>query len=292
MNCEEILQELKDFDGQFPRQTLEEAVDRQGEITPFLLEVLEHAALNHNDLHKNRSIAHIYAMFLLAQFREEKAHPWIVRFFSLPGDISLELTGDVVTENLGSILASTCDNDISLISSLIENQDINEYVRGAALEALMCLVAAGQKTDEEISAYFSRLFKGTLEREYSHAWSYLVDAAARLCPEEMMTDLEQAYDDGLVNHFYISPAEAKKLIKMSAQEKRVALESDKGLSLVSDVIAEMESWACFRPRSNSEKMKPESKIIPVRQGPKIGRNQPCPCGSGKKYKKCCLRKEG
>ncbi|MCD6389209.1 MAG: SEC-C domain-containing protein [Desulfobulbaceae bacterium] len=54
----------------------------------------------------------------------------------------------------------------------------------------------------------------------------------------------------------------------------------------------MESWACFRPRSNSEKLKPESKIIPVRQDPKIGRNQPCPCGSGKKYKKCCLRKEG
>lgn len=26
----------------------------------------------------------------------------------------------------------------------------------------------------------------------------------------------------------------------------------------------------------------------VRLGPKIGRNDPCPCGSGKKYKKCCL----
>ncbi len=24
-----------------------------------------------------------------------------------------------------------------------------------------------------------------------------------------------------------------------------------------------------------------------REGPKIGRNEPCPCGSGKKYKKCC-----
>jgi len=24
--------------------------------------------------------------------------------------------------------------------------------------------------------------------------------------------------------------------------------------------------------------------------PKIGRNQPCPCGSGKKYKRCCLGK--
>lgn len=26
---------------------------------------------------------------------------------------------------------------------------------------------------------------------------------------------------------------------------------------------------------------------PLRTGPKIGRNEPCPCGSGKKYKKCC-----
>lgn len=27
----------------------------------------------------------------------------------------------------------------------------------------------------------------------------------------------------------------------------------------------------------------------VVKGPKIGRNEPCPCGSGKKYKKCCGR---
>jgi len=29
----------------------------------------------------------------------------------------------------------------------------------------------------------------------------------------------------------------------------------------------------------------------TRQGEKVGRNDPCPCGSGKKYKKCCLAKE-
>ena len=27
----------------------------------------------------------------------------------------------------------------------------------------------------------------------------------------------------------------------------------------------------------------------VREGRKIGRNEPCPCGSGKKYKQCCGR---
>ncbi|MBX2979527.1 MAG: SEC-C domain-containing protein [Flavobacteriales bacterium] len=25
-----------------------------------------------------------------------------------------------------------------------------------------------------------------------------------------------------------------------------------------------------------------------RDTPKVGRNEPCPCGSGKKYKKCCM----
>ena len=30
-----------------------------------------------------------------------------------------------------------------------------------------------------------------------------------------------------------------------------------------------------------------AKATPVRSGPKVGRNDPCPCGSGKKYKLCC-----
>jgi SEC-C motif-containing protein len=31
---------------------------------------------------------------------------------------------------------------------------------------------------------------------------------------------------------------------------------------------------------------PTPKTV-VRTGPKVGRNDPCPCGSGRKYKKCC-----
>jgi preprotein translocase subunit SecA len=33
----------------------------------------------------------------------------------------------------------------------------------------------------------------------------------------------------------------------------------------------------------------QAKARPVRTGPKVGRNDPCPCGSGKKYKNCCGR---
>lgn len=40
------------------------------------------------------------------------------------------------------------------------------------------------------------------------------------------------------------------------------------------------TWYYFE----GEPVKPETY---VRETPKVGRNDPCPCGSGKKYKKCC-----
>ena len=48
-------------------------------------------------------------------------------------------------------------------------------------------------------------------------------------------------------------------------------------------------------RENGEWKFDDGKILgpePVRRDhPKIGRNDPCPCGSGKKYKKCCATSE-
>jgi hypothetical protein len=38
--------------------------------------------------------------------------------------------------------------------------------------------------------------------------------------------------------------------------------------------------------------KPPRPALPVHQGPKLGRNEPCHCGSGKKYKKCHLAADG
>ena len=34
----------------------------------------------------------------------------------------------------------------------------------------------------------------------------------------------------------------------------------------------------------------EVKLKPIVKGEEPGRNDPCPCGSGKKYKKCCINK--
>lgn len=44
-------------------------------------------------------------------------------------------------------------------------------------------------------------------------------------------------------------------------------------------------------RHNGDWYYTDGKLVPKptqrHEGPKVGRNDPCPCGSGKKYKKCC-----
>lgn len=43
------------------------------------------------------------------------------------------------------------------------------------------------------------------------------------------------------------------------------------------------------PEKRKELYKKQKASGTVVKGPKVGRNDPCPCGSGKKYKKCCGR---
>ena len=54
-------------------------------------------------------------------------------------------------------------------------------------------------------------------------------------------------------------------------------------------IRQMKKWmktheAELRAEGGADMPKVETV---VHEGPRIGRNDPCPCGSGKKYKKCC-----
>jgi hypothetical protein len=51
------------------------------------------------------------------------------------------------------------------------------------------------------------------------------------------------------------------------------------------IAARQKRWA----EEDAEMLLDDEPPQPViRSSPKIGRNDPCPCGSGKKYKKCCL----
>jgi preprotein translocase subunit SecA len=59
-----------------------------------------------------------------------------------------------------------------------------------------------------------------------------------------------------------------------------------GSSSASSAAARQRIPAGMTANRGGESGQPMQKQ-PVRVGPQVGRNDPCPCGSGKKYKKCC-----
>jgi len=59
-----------------------------------------------------------------------------------------------------------------------------------------------------------------------------------------------------------------------------------------DWLYDLEDWKLVLDneiRNEIHKKFNESKIF-VNADKKVGRNDPCPCGSGKKYKNCCMNK--
>src|SRR6266699_941396 len=200
MEIAEILHQLERATGKFPRAAVEAAVACREEIIPELLRILQDVVDRAAQLDAEGDyMAHLYAMFLLSQFCETRAYPLVVRFASLPGDLLDSLCGYFITEDLGQVLASVCGGELAGIQSLIENEDTDEWVRGAALSSLVTLVAAGQKSRDEIMSYFALLFRGKLVRQWSHVWDTLVSYSSDLYPEELLDDIKQAYEDGLVD---------------------------------------------------------------------------------------------
>ncbi len=59
-----------------------------------------------------------------------------------------------------------------------------------------------------------------------------------------------------------------------------------------DYLYELEEWDRVLPKEKQAEISDRyRRSRTVVKDPKIGRNDPCPCGSGKKYKKCCGRNE-
>lgn len=261
MDIDEILKDLELNTGVFPKEALEAAIVNKDKITQDLLTIIQQATDNAESLlEKPNYWAHIYAMYLLSQFREKRAYPLLVEFFSLPGEISKDLTGDVVTESLHSILASVCCGDTSLITKLVEQQDIDEYTRDAALKALVTLVACGEKPREEVLAYYKSLFGGILTREPSWVWNSLVSCCVDLYPQELYEDIKQVFEEGLIDPFFIGFEDVEDRLKLGKDKTLAKLKSE--YTLIDNTIEELKWWACFKqPKEQLSKPSTNSKII-------------------------------
>jgi hypothetical protein len=290
--AERLLAELSKMPETHPAAALL-SVDAQREAltTPFL-EAVERGLADPEKSFSNEGVLFNYATYFLSKWREARAYPLFVRWFSLPGEAALELGGDTVVQSGARFLASICGGDLDPIKSIILNRAANPNCRGQAVKSLAVLVAWNERPREEIEGYYLFLAREGLERERGVVWDQLAEACLDIEALAVFPELRQAFEQGLIDTTSVKAEELTEveqaprgvLLKQFAQRHRPIM----------DIVGETRWWAGFQqtaalgapgqPGSNRLVGQPgETYVAPA----KTGRNDPCPCGSGKKFKKCC-----
>lgn len=240
MTIPEIIRELEPYTGRFPKAAMRAAVDQREHITPELLRVLEAVADDPTAFAARQDyMLPTFALFLLAQFREQRAYSSVVRMVRAPGETPFDLVGDTVTEALSQILASVYDGDPLPLHGLVESEEVNEYVRGAAVETFLVLEHTGLMPLTQVIDYFRGLFHGSLSHTHSNVWDSLVCAVADLRALELREEVRQAYAEGLADPSF---ADLQGLERDMVDPKPPRHDRH---YLITDAIAEMEWWPDF-----------------------------------------------
>jgi hypothetical protein len=281
----ELLKEIEYNNGKFPEIQLKEIISRKEEFIPELLQILKDAKENYEDiLEKPDYFAHIYATFLLAQFKEKQSLKLIIDLISIPNEISNDIFREYLTEDLHKILASVCGGDTEPLKRLVEDNSINEYVRCAAIKSFIALLGEGVISQGEVIEYYKNLFEGKLEREYSQVWNELIYDSCDAGPSELYGHIKKAYVDELVDEDCISLEEVDGAIEIHDISKFPNLK-DEGYSFVKDTIEELGCWRCFARESALPKSQFMLGVSKLNKGKNKGKKKQVKATKKKQRKK-------
>ncbi|SDM49571.1 DUF1186 domain-containing protein [Halarsenatibacter silvermanii] len=228
-DSERVMELLSDADSTSRLYTaIRAASQRPRDVTPHLLRVLEDTAATMEEAAKSGtapdvSMLPIYALFLLADFGEERAFPLALEIISHREKVVDPVLGDVLTEDIPRVLLSVFNGDLQALKDVIENESIAHVSRTAALETLVLLVADGQLEREEVKDYFSYLYREGLKRKKdSFIWGILVTETKNLRLEELKSLAEMGYEEGYVNEYVFPRDELLEGIDCDDKDEKLA----------------------------------------------------------------------
>ena len=102
---------------------------------------------------------------------------------------------------------------------------------------------------------------------------------------ELITGFLDGIDDSLVKSNDLDNIEEDSTITIQIDKKKLYMNM---VSCNAEWLYTLPQWdAIFTKDEQKELYREEKSSHTVVKPAKVGRNDPCPCGSGKKYKKCC-----
>ncbi|WP_191089020.1 DUF1186 domain-containing protein [Arenibacter lacus] len=237
----------------------------------------------------------IHAIYLLGELEATDSLETIFDVLS-QSDAYFELfLGDFLTVAIWEPIYKIAANDLEACKEFIYTPGIDTYARTTIMEVLEQLALNHPERREEVLSWFREVIEFFLD---SSLEDNVIDSdliALMICNlidingAELVPEIKQLFDRGLVSQGICGNfKEVKK-----AFERPDTYDKRRELLPIAERYEEITAtWAGYNEKISSSPIDYQDyftpSVMPVRAEPKIGRNEPCPCGSGKKYKKCCL----
>jgi hypothetical protein len=266
----------------FPLDAILTLRQKWSEARGRLLDALRAYASGENRSPENAETV-FFGLHLLAEKRETEALDPLLAV-ALEGEALYDMIGDATAETLSAILISLYDGDPGKLKRVIEAAGADPWARVAALECYAWLVATGELPPEAGQEYLRSLFETLEPREAHPVWYGWQGCVSLLGLAELESLAARAFRSGFVENEIMAfeDFQADMRAYRAAADPRESF-SGRGLQPIDDAL---DALAAFEEEEEEAPLKPVEN--PTRA---IGRNDPCPCGSGKKYKKCCLTAE-
>lgn len=287
-----------------PEAALRAATDQRAEMTPlFLREIENYLAAPKPDPGLELWNPLLFIFFLLGQWRETSAYKPLARLLRSPPDDIEALFGDGIVESGQRVMAAVFDGDPQPLYDIILDQGADEYVRSRMCEALGMLVLDGRVPHGEARRFLQDAFTRILPRRDNFTWNGWQSAIAMLADVSLKPLVKQAFDEGVVDKMWMGFEHFEKDLDFCIRNPgQPPGRGSKEFTLFDDAIEELSHWHCFSEKFLQEQQQEREArkdwkpgqgldflhdpfINPYRDA---GRNDPCPCGSGMKFKKCCL----
>lgn len=274
------------FATEHPADDLNALVDRRERSAPVVMEILE--AELAKGFGSDKDLAVPFALLLLGEMRHRPAYGLLQELARHPQ--VEEFLGELLTECLGRCLAACWDGQVSSLTDLVKDSAANENARNQGVVALVCLAMADERTREATLEDIKELMREALRVPSPEIAAACVIGLWDLCPDTEAEALaRELYAKGLVDDDILPLSDLDEVVAMGVEAARRAALDESLCSLFVEAAEDSQWWSCWHDEEeydeNGDWIPPE----PIEQlvSEKVGRNDPCPCGSGKKFKKCC-----
>ena len=173
----------------------------------------------------------------------------------------------------------------------------DEFIRARMCAALAMVTLRGELPREEAARFLQSCYESLQPQDECYVWDGWQGAIAMLGLSELKPLVKQAFERDFISPGWLGFQDFERDLQCTVDGEPPPSWAKDEFELFGDTIEELSSWAAFAPKREKARAtesawnsSPWGGMPAANPYRAIGRNDPCPCGSGKKFKKCCLGK--